>query len=60
MESNVTVGVPAYPSDPMISRYAASGKAFSVRVRTFPPIPSDSPKRAMTASSGASQIATRS
>jgi hypothetical protein len=38
----------------MISRYAAAGNAFMVRVRIFPPTPSCRMKRAETASSGAS------
>ena len=40
--------------DVMISRYAASGNAFRVRVRTAPICASSSVKRAATASSGAS------
>ena len=45
---------PDYPSEVTISRYAASGNAFSVFVRTLPSDPSSNVKRAATASSGAS------
>jgi hypothetical protein len=49
-----TGSVTCYPSEATIWRYAASGNAFSVRVRTAPSPLSTSMNRAATASSGVS------